>query len=353
MLMVILGAGASHDSYGSLTPGNRGDDPLADHYRPPLTKDLFEDKPPVSTTTRVLTDSGGWVAYMRKLIRQQGDGKVETVEDILARFSASPNPDLSKRATLAIRLFMQHMLTECQTQWSSTVTANVTNYGALLAEIAVAGIKQVCFVSFNYDTLFEQALPTIGVPIDSLESYVTHPAYIVVKPHGSLNWAHEVSTKSNFGDAKDVARWLIANAPELDPSPEFKFFRSPLFALGPGSAIGLWPAMALPIARKAAFECPDEHMSALDACVPKVSKLLTIGWRGAEQHFLERFAGKIPPVSALVVGRDRNDAEQIVATIQRSGIRGRFQMAEAGFSASLDTRIPAFLAEQLPTRAGR
>jgi hypothetical protein len=176
MLMVILGAGASHDSYGSLTPGNLGVNPLAEQYRPPLTKDLFEERQPVITTTGAVPDCGGWVAHMRKLIRQQGDGKVETVEDILARFSASPNPDLSKRATLAIRLFMQHMLTECQTQWSSTVTANVTNYGALLAEIAVAGIKQACFVSFNYDTFFEQALPTIGVTIDNLESYVAHPA---------------------------------------------------------------------------------------------------------------------------------------------------------------------------------
>jgi hypothetical protein len=123
---------------------------------------------------------------MRRLIQQRDNAKVQSVEEILAQLAASPDPNLSKRATLAIRLFMQHMLTECQHQWANVITSNVTNYGTLLADIAVAGVAEACFVSFNYDTLFEQALPTIGVTIDGLGAYIANPAYKVVKPHGSL-----------------------------------------------------------------------------------------------------------------------------------------------------------------------
>ena len=362
MLMVILGAGASYDSYGSWPGGARAGggrsgpiDP--DDYRPPLTRDLFAEGPAVNATTLAIPECAHWVGYMRRLLQERGERQVESVEEILANLAGSPDPNLSKRATLAISLFMQRMLTECQNAWTSTVTANVTNYGTLLADIAVAGVAEACFVSFNYDTLFEQALPTIGVTIDSLESYVTHPAYKVVNPHGSLNWAHELSPQGItefFGPPADAARWLIAHAPEVNPPPDFKYFPTPRFAVSPSPAAGLWPAIALPVARKADFECPKPHLDALDACVPKVSKLLTIGWRDAEQHFLTRLAGKLPrTVSALVVGRDRKDAGEIAVTLNGAGLAGRFQSANGGFTESLRKEIPTFLAEQLPTRVGR
>ncbi len=273
MLMVILGAGASHDSYGSLAAGNPGGGALSpEEHRPPLTKDLFEEGPSVNSTTRLVPECAGWVGHMRRLIRQLDKEKVQSVEEILAHLAASPDPNLSKRATLAIRLFMQHMLTECQHQWANVITSNVTNYGTLLADIAVAGITGACFVSFNYDTLFEQALPTIGVTIDSLESYITHPAYKVVKPHGSLNWSHELPRQGIVdlsGQPAKVARWLIAYAPEVSPSPAFTFFAKPVFALRPDTNPPdvLWPALALPIARKADFECPEPHMNAPDTCI--------------------------------------------------------------------------------------
>ncbi len=62
MLMVILGAGASHDSYGSLAAGNPGGGALSpEEHRPPLTKDLFEEGPSVNSTTRLVPERAGWV----------------------------------------------------------------------------------------------------------------------------------------------------------------------------------------------------------------------------------------------------------------------------------------------------
>jgi len=351
--MVILGAGASYDSYGSWVAGRQPldrpqDYKLAEDFRPPLTKDLFTERPPVNTTTRVLPECAGWVGHMRQLLRAHGDGRAESVEEILASFADSADPNLSKRATLAIRLFMQHMLMECQNHWSNVVTSHVTNYGTLVVNIAVAGITEACFVSFNYDTLFEQALPNIGVTLTTLDSYIAHASYKVVKPHGSLNWSHKVRSRVGvnafYDDHLVAARWLIANAPDVDPSPDFTVFPSPQFASHSSLAEGLWPAIALPIASKTEFECPDPHMNALDACVPKVSKLLTIGWRGAERHFLKRFAGKLPrTASTLVVGRDRKDAADIAVRLKGAGLAGRFQSAEGGFTDSLREEIPAFL----------
>ncbi len=91
MLMVILGAGASHDSYGSLAAGNPGGGALSpEEHRPPLTKDLFEEGPSVNSTTRLVPECAGWVGHMRRLIRQLDKEKVQSVEEILAHLALHP-----------------------------------------------------------------------------------------------------------------------------------------------------------------------------------------------------------------------------------------------------------------------
>ena len=46
------------------------------------------------------------------------------------------------------------------------------------------------------------------------------------------------------------------------------------------------PALAIPIARKDGFECPPEQVAHLQAFLPSVTRILTIGWRAAEDDFL-------------------------------------------------------------------
>jgi hypothetical protein len=53
---------------------------------------------------------------------------------------------------------------------------------------------------------------------------------------------------------------------------------------------GLFPALAIPVERKRTFECPDEHLVALRRDIPRLTKLVLIGWRATEQHFLDLLA---------------------------------------------------------------
>ena len=350
MLLVIFGAGASYDSYGGWTgpmesrARERFD--AANPYRPPLTRDLFEPREPVINTTRLLPECGPWVAYMRDELKQRQDGSpaTDSVESILARLQASADANLSKRATLAIRLFLQRMLTECQDRWSEIGTANVTNYGALLAQIAVAGVRAACFVTFNYDTLLEQSLPAIGFRIDRLDAYVTHPAFKLIKPHGSLSWAHGITSQSGALLSPQLAvRWLIDHAPEIQPQSEFQFMLTPELG-ATGAGVALWPALALPVATKSDFECPPDHLDVLKACLPQVTRVLTIGWRGAEQHFLPLLAEHLRADRGLVVGKDQAEAQTICAGFKRAGLPG-WSAANAGFTESLKNReIQHFLA---------
>ena len=68
-------------------------------------------------------------------------------------------------------------------------TKGVTNY-TLLDEIEGWRSKQnelVRLVTFNYDTMIEQALPSVGVKIAAMHDYISQ-RYALIKHHGSVNW---------------------------------------------------------------------------------------------------------------------------------------------------------------------
>jgi hypothetical protein len=63
----------------------------------------------------------------------------------------------------------------------------------------------------------------------------------------------------------------------------------------------LFPALAIPIEKKRTFECPDEHLASLRRDLPRLKKLVAIGWRATEQHFLDVLAEDVgdQPVEIL------------------------------------------------------
>jgi hypothetical protein len=48
-------------------------------------------------------------------------------------------------------------------------------------------------VTFNYDTMLEQAISQVlGLALNTIDAYFSHPYYAIIKPHGSINWGREV-----------------------------------------------------------------------------------------------------------------------------------------------------------------
>ena len=46
---------------------------------------------------------------------------------------------------------------------------------------------------------------------------------------------------------------------------------------------------------KSDFECPEEHLDHLWKLLPEVTKVIVVGWRGSELHFLRRLDELLPP----------------------------------------------------------
>src|SRR5947209_5958942 len=97
---------------------------------------------------------------------------------------------------------------------------------------------------------------------------------------------------------------ICHRADELEVSNEFRWMVNIDDVVEP-NAKGLvrFPAIAIPVDQKNEFECPSPHLEALNDVLPQASKVLVVGWRGTEQHFLRILKDKLgaAPRPILVV----------------------------------------------------
>ena len=146
MLMVIFGAGASHDSYA--------DEP---RRRPPLTKDLIGPQHHAITTRYPL--SSAVIDYVQRSL-SSGDNTT-SLERILADFAIQgPNDPRRQKQLVAFRFYLNHLIRTETEAWLQA-TSGMTHYLTLfnyLAEWQNATGEMIRLVTFNYDTLIENAL---------------------------------------------------------------------------------------------------------------------------------------------------------------------------------------------------
>jgi hypothetical protein len=204
----------------------------------------------------------------------------------------------------------------------------ITNHVTLLDLIDqwLPGYGRVCLVTFNYDLLIEHALDFMRIAIHSLSDYISHPRYKLIKAHGSINWGREVRSP--------VIDFAKSRIEELEFADEFVWTGEHDMGRLPNQGMSVFPALAIPLVTKLDFECPKAHQEVLRECIPAVSKLLVIGWRGAEKHFVELLSNldrnrKIP---GLVVAGDRGRASEVIVGLSRASDRITWSASEGGFS---------------------
>lgn len=319
MLMVIFGAGASFDSAPAYRPVYPPEGsglqnfavaaPPRDDggpWRPPLAKDLFLDH------HRVLGDI---VAKYPKLthilpyLREPSNGR--SVEQRLEALleEGRDNPE-SQREFASVRFYLCELLLKVSDEWRSQ-TNGVTNYAPLVKDILRFNnpVEPVCLVTFNFDLLLERALYTFDFkrsePAEHLNS---HSILKLFKLHGSVDWSRfidlpvgtQLHTQRLIEQADSIRltdEFVLANA--TDPRQMYKFGR-PIF-----------PAIAIPVQTKTEqnFECPVTHRTYLAGILPKVTKILIIGWQAKEAHFLDMLRSNVPNLRhVMVVGQNASDA---------------------------------------------
>jgi len=346
MLLVVFGAGASYDSAPTYRPewGGRAE-------RPPPASQLFTDKPRFAFALQEFSECQPLVPFLR-----HPPGGV-TVEELLQKYQEEASSDSQRYPQLAaIRYYLQRILgSDQQNEWDG-VHRGVTNYKTLLEELRhwrLSSGEKVCLVTFNYDTMLEAASGVVGVHIKDISDYVSNENYKIIKVHGSVHWVRELNTPvDGFStEERGMIHGLIERAATLDISNRFHISHTYWPAELPrrnNKRIGVVPAIAIPVVSKSSFECPEEHLNVLLKSLSEVTKIMTIGWRAKEEHFLDLLS-KQPGQGArvMVVANDENEAKQICLDLSQRGIGREFFQARGGFSNTIViSEISQFLIRQ-------
>ena len=286
-------------------------------HRPPLANELFENRPLFARTVDRFPECRPVVPRLRNL----GERSIEAVlEEIQAEAETFPR---AKQELAAVRCYLHRVMTETEKEWQE-VARHVTNYLTLLREIERTYPKEpVCLVTFNYDTLLEDALLHFGLHIDGMSDYTQrHPFYRVFKLHGSVTWARQVEPDvvSKSDDPDTTLRHLIQRVTELRITDHYVFSGDRRMGLVQGMLA--FPAIAIPVETKRGFECPLSQLEQLAALLPKVSKVLVIGWRATEAHFLNMLGNQLTGlrrgVNLHVVAANDGEAEDVKVRICRA-----------------------------------
>lgn len=247
------------------------------------------------------------------------------LEDLLLKAKNYPR---GLQQLLAVRYYLQEILWGCSVRWKQTVQG-VTNYKTLLDQIERAheGSEPVCLVTFNYDTLLEDTLNGFDLEIKKLAHYTKrHRFYRVFKLHGSVNWAHLIRNAIRGPHADSpiaIAQEWIRRAAELDISDDYELCSGGgvISTIEGKPAI---PAIAIPVGKTKDFECPPSLIEELKALLPLTTKVLVIGWRAAEQHFLDLLRTCLPRgVYLHIVSGSLADAEETQIRICRALMNSR------------------------------
>jgi len=355
MLLVIFGAGASYDSVPHLLPPSppsaaqnnfrpvdrREREPHEDS-RPPLANQLFDDR---KLFVAVMNQ---YVACKPLINLLRGDVQVERQ---LAKFEEDAKTFPPRRSHLAaIRYYLHHMLWNCQENWE-TYHRGITNHLTFLDAIdrwCYKHQEEVCYVTFNYDTMIERSMSELwGLAFENLDAYISNSHCKLIKLHGSIDWALELK---NFPPRATPAE-VINDAAELGVSVSEhyrKVVRAP--AVFDDGHFG-FPALAIPVENKSEFVCPTEHLAALASVLPKVTKIITVGWRATELHFLTMLKKPLTGLQRdvdLMVVSGSNDGAKATANslaIRESGEKKR-EFRGYGFSGLIKQidHLESFLA---------
>src|SRR5437879_11484455 len=145
--MVVFGAGASYDSTSSFPLTKFPNHP----HRPPLTDQLFEERPEFVRARALFPRCLPIIPYFQNLAGSNVEQVMEKLQD-----ESEADPE-RMRQLVAIRYYLHYMLTRCVQLWIDS-KAGVINFKNLLHQIRHLNKsdKMGCLVHFSLYNLYEQ-----------------------------------------------------------------------------------------------------------------------------------------------------------------------------------------------------
>lgn len=297
--MVIFGAGASFDSVPVRDWSE--DQAKSPFVPPPLADRLFEAREPFRLAVEAWWECAPLVGRLRNYVSRR-----EPIESYLEQeVIRSEGDEMVLSQMLALRYYIKTIIEGCSGNWLGLCNG-VTNYAVLLDTIdrwrrRKAEEERVVLVTFNYDLLLEDAcIRSLRHRLAEMDDYISGSPYFVFKPHGSVSWSRLVRFDRDDPQPHAMIEYpkLVHLRSDFDVTSRIQ---------SPQAAI---PAIATPTRTKSDFECPPEHVQVFERMIPSVTRLLVVGWRGQEEHFLEKCQGLSEEAVGMVVSEDPAHASE-------------------------------------------
>jgi hypothetical protein len=333
-VLVILGAGASYDSIPEFRPDpNMMYTGSVAAYRPPLATELFANR---QSFFDVITKFGPSRPLIYRLRRLADGASLEEELDRLQQRADGGEVRLSPQLA-ALRFYLREIIDLCTRNWSG-LAAGVTNYVALvdrLEEWARARqMPNIFWVTFNYDLLLEQAVDDVArFQPRAVDDYITSAnGHVLIKPHGSINWVRRTAQSDEWRDnSVPQALKMIVRARGLALSEGISIYPAGNYT---DNVTGLFPALAIPVRSKQDFVCPQMHIRILRDNIPRIRRVLIIGWAANETNFLRLLhQGLVEDARILIVCGDAARAQATESQLTKAGIQTQpRRLSTGGFS---------------------
>ncbi len=276
------------------------------------------------------------ISYVRDQINE---GSTTSLEEALAGFAAKAENSFERRAQLvAFRFYLRHLVTD-RTGLCLSATSGYTHYLKLfnrLHDWQRQSGEPIRIVTFNYDTLIEDALETVvtGWRFDKKGDYIRRTDWTLTKLHGSVTWGRAARYGGpDFSISNPDRAMALANQIPFEDEQALSFqMWSGTNLDAPRTQVYI-PALAVPMANKTQFECPTFQVEALQSCMAEVNRLLICGWRAAESHAIEILNGINPGYYLGVVAGSEPDLDEVLTNLGIVGQKGkRCLMLPSGMS---------------------
>lgn len=331
VVLVIVGAGASFDC--AVTPHVkdlfvRAPGLLERRFRdvrPPLTQDLVQRSAARDDILNEYPHATPIIGAIRRRLEEASAGRAlpVTLERAIREFEESGASDPNLGAQMAsFRFFLRDVLLQ-STDYvrSGSAGGPETNYTVLVTRLYRWACDHhnahVCFVSFNYDLLLDLACRDHwGMTYTTFDGYLADERASLLKPHGSAQWgwrpaAGEESASIDTAIVKSI-EWAKSSATgEMIPFMFAPYQLREIRGTDTFMSVGV-PALALPVDEKGEFVWPESHRDHFRGLGQgAVERVLTIGWRGVEPHFVEMLTPLVRERSRILVvtgGKPESDA---------------------------------------------
>jgi hypothetical protein len=269
-LTIILGAGASYDCADStrMVPD--------DQYRPPLVKDLFDQRVRFNNVLSNYPRAESLAPSIRSRL-----ARGLSIEDIL-RQADSESELVLRRASWQIPPYLQHLLGEISEKY---IQRGGTNFDTLIHAAVRSSFKRILLLTLNYDLFIERTLTSLfGVPFTDFRSYLSLDRFALVKLHGSVLWANPLrnDVPSTLGSLREALDYIEGNV-EVDRT-KFRFLGSYLATASRQDGFLFYPALAVPVTGKTEFVCPPDHLQYFRRFLPTCRHFLLIGFSALDAH---------------------------------------------------------------------